>query len=120
MQRFFLVRLDVSVKVGEAPEDATTLIGVEGQQLSLVIILMDPKEGGYNGVKCYLIVLHSSHRVVGNTPKVVVVQEVEVDINEIRVFRVCSFVQFKFVAVSQVKVLPTQIQFLRIMEKAVT
>jgi hypothetical protein len=112
VQRPFLVCLDVSVKVGEAPEDAATLVGVEGQQLSLVIILMDPKEGGYNGMKCYLIVLHSSHRVVGNTPKVVVVREVEVDINEIRVF--CSLV-----AISQVKVLPKRIQFLRVMEKAV-
>ena len=44
MQCPFLVCLDVSVKVGEAPEDAATLVGVEGQQLSLVIILMDPKK----------------------------------------------------------------------------
>ncbi len=46
MQCLFLVCFYVDFKVGEEAEDAVSLVVVDGQQLSLAIMLLQPKQGG--------------------------------------------------------------------------
>ena len=108
----FLVALGVGTHVGQATEDTVTQVVVDGQQLSLSIILLHPKERGTDGVKRYLVVLHCSDRVVGNALKVVAVRQVQIDVNKVRVL-------WRFVPIPQVEVIPKFFEILCILEEAV-
>ena len=65
-----LAGLYVGVKVGETTKDAVAMVMVDGEHVCLAITPLHSKEGSYDGMKCFFVVLHCSDGVVGNALKI--------------------------------------------------